>query len=131
MEANGPELVVTEEMKERERKGVLRRSTRRVGAFEYRLQQPGELDTHEIKAEMQDGVLSITVPKAEAARPRRVRISESVTAAVARGRRPARQRPPAAVYVWHRSTRPGDCLLLQEARRSPWPASSSTPSRGP
>ncbi|MFE9172924.1 Hsp20/alpha crystallin family protein [Streptomyces kebangsaanensis] len=77
VEANGPELVVTGEIKERERKGVLRRSTRRVGAFEYRLRLPGELDTHKIKAEMQDGVLSITVPKAEAARPRRVQISES------------------------------------------------------
>lgn len=56
VEANGPELVVTGEIKERERKGVLRRSTRRVGAFEYRLRLPGELDTHKIKAEMQDGL---------------------------------------------------------------------------
>ncbi|MEU1466106.1 Hsp20/alpha crystallin family protein [Streptomyces sp. NPDC005727] len=77
VEANGPELVVTGEIKERERKGVLRRSTRRVGAFEYRLRLPGELDAQNIKAEMHDGVLSITVPKAEAARPRRVQISES------------------------------------------------------
>ncbi|MFF7970146.1 Hsp20 family protein [Streptomyces sp. NPDC007905] len=77
VEANGPELVVTGEIKERERKGVLRRSTRRVGAFEYRLRLPGELDTDKIKADMHDGVLSITVPKAEAARPRRVQISES------------------------------------------------------
>ncbi len=56
VEANGPELVVTGEIRERERKGVLRRSTRRVGAFEYRLRLPGELDTHKIKAEMQDGL---------------------------------------------------------------------------
>ncbi|WP_308406079.1 Hsp20/alpha crystallin family protein [Streptomyces naphthomycinicus] len=40
-----------------------RRSTRRVGAFDHRLRLPGELDAHEIKAEMQDGVLSITVPQ--------------------------------------------------------------------
>ncbi|MFF2437486.1 Hsp20/alpha crystallin family protein [Streptomyces sp. NPDC058107] len=77
VEANGPELVVTGEIKERERKGVLRRSTRRVGAFEYRLRLPEELDTHKIKAEMQDGVLSITVPKAEVAKPRHVEITET------------------------------------------------------
>ncbi|MFF3419838.1 Hsp20/alpha crystallin family protein [Streptomyces sp. NPDC002698] len=76
VEANGPELVVTGDIEEREHKGVLCCSTRRVGAFEYRLRLPGELDTHTIKADMQDGGLSITVPKAEVARPRRVRISE-------------------------------------------------------
>ena len=51
VEANGPELVVTGDIKERGRKGVLRRSTRHVGAFEYRLRLPGELDTHKIKAD--------------------------------------------------------------------------------
>ncbi|BAC74955.1 MULTISPECIES: Hsp20/alpha crystallin family protein [Streptomyces] len=77
VEANGPELVVTGDIKERERKGVLPGSTRHVGAFEYRLRLPGELATHKIKADMQDGVLGITVPKGEAAGPRRVQISES------------------------------------------------------
>ncbi|MGW7043258.1 Hsp20/alpha crystallin family protein [Streptomyces avermitilis] len=51
VEANGPELVVTGDIKERGRKGVLRHSTRHVGAFEYRLRLPGELDTHKIKAD--------------------------------------------------------------------------------
>ncbi|MFF9038422.1 Hsp20/alpha crystallin family protein [Streptomyces sp. NPDC014892] len=77
VEANGQELVVTGEIKEKERKGVLRRSTRRVGAFEYRLRLPGEVDTEKINAQMSDGVLTITVPKAEVAKPRRVEISES------------------------------------------------------
>ncbi|WP_112467937.1 phosphate-starvation-inducible PsiE family protein [Streptomyces triticisoli] len=35
-----------------------------------------------------------------------------------------------AVYVWRRSTRPGDYFPLQEARRSPSPTSSPTPVRG-
>ncbi|MGX1549373.1 phosphate-starvation-inducible PsiE family protein [Streptomyces adustus] len=35
-----------------------------------------------------------------------------------------------AVYVWRRSTRPGDCFPLQEAGRSPSPTSSRTPVRG-
>lgn len=77
VEASGQELVVTGEIKERERQGVLRRSTRRTGAFEYRLRLPGEVDTDKINAQMSDGVLSITIPKAEVARPRRVEISET------------------------------------------------------
>lgn len=77
VEANGQELVVTGEIKERERTGVLRRSTRRTGAFEYRLRLPGEVDTEKIDARMSDGVLTITVPKAEVAKPRRIEISET------------------------------------------------------
>ncbi len=80
VEANGQELVVTGEIKEKERKGVLRRSTRRTGAFEYRLRMPGEVDTEKINAQMSDGgVLNITVPpKAEVAKPpRHIEISET------------------------------------------------------
>ncbi|GAA4309454.1 hypothetical protein GCM10023086_28810 [Streptomyces venetus] len=77
VEANGQEVVVTGEIKEKERKGVLRRSTRRTGAFEYRLRLPGEVDTEKINAQMSDGVLTITVPKAEVAKPRHVEISET------------------------------------------------------
>ncbi len=77
VEANGQELVVTGEIKEKERKGVLRRSTRRTGAFEYRLRLPGEVDTEKINAQMSDGVLTITVPKAQVAKPRHIEISET------------------------------------------------------
>ena len=77
VEANGQELVVTGEIKEKERKGVLRRSTRRTGAFEYRLRLPGEVDMDKITARMSDGVLSITVPKADVARPRHIEISDT------------------------------------------------------
>ncbi|MFE3033115.1 Hsp20/alpha crystallin family protein [Streptomyces canus] len=76
VEANGQEVVVTGEIKEKERKGVLRRSTRRVGSFEYRLRLPGEVDNEKINAHISDGVLDITVPKAEVARPRHIEISE-------------------------------------------------------
>ncbi|MBZ3906790.1 Hsp20/alpha crystallin family protein [Streptomyces sp. NPDC051773] len=77
VDANGQELVVTGEIKEKESKGVLRRSTRRIGSFEYRLRLPGEVDTERINARMSDGVLNITVPKAEVAKPRRIEISET------------------------------------------------------
>ncbi|MGW2940065.1 Hsp20/alpha crystallin family protein [Streptomyces sp. NPDC001156] len=77
VEANGQELVVTGEIKEKERKGVLRRGTRRTGAFEYRLRLPGEVDAEKVTAEMSAGVLTVTVPKAEVAKPRHVQITES------------------------------------------------------
>ncbi|MEV6592932.1 Hsp20/alpha crystallin family protein [Streptomyces acidicola] len=80
IEAGGQELVVTGSVEEREREGVLRRSTRRTGAFEYRLQvpgYPGNIDTEKIKADMSDGVVSITVPKAEVDKPRHIHITES------------------------------------------------------
>ncbi|MFF3330586.1 hypothetical protein ACFYWX_13660 [Streptomyces sp. NPDC002888] len=35
-----------------------------------------------------------------------------------------------AVYVWRRSTRPGDYFPLRGARRSPSPEPSPTPVRG-
>ncbi|MEV5013949.1 Hsp20/alpha crystallin family protein [Streptomyces sp. NPDC053780] len=77
VEANGQELVVTGEIKEMERTGVLRRRARRTGAFEYRLRLPGEVDTERVTAEMSTGVLTVTVPKAEAAKPRHIQITES------------------------------------------------------
>ncbi|MFB6636303.1 Hsp20/alpha crystallin family protein [Streptomyces chartreusis] len=77
VEANGQELVVTGEIKEKERKGVLRRSTRRTGSFEYRLRLPGEVDAEKVNAQMSDGVLTITVPKAEVAKPRHIEISDT------------------------------------------------------
>lgn len=78
VEATGQELIVSGESRERERKGVMRHSTRRAGRFEYRVMLPGELNTQGINAGLDDGVLTITVPKAEATRPRRVEITHGV-----------------------------------------------------
>ncbi|MFH8453974.1 Hsp20/alpha crystallin family protein [Streptomyces fungicidicus] len=61
------------------------RSTRRTGAFEYRLRLPGEVDTEKIDARMSDGVLAITVPKAAVAKPRHVEISETSDSAGSSG----------------------------------------------
>ncbi|KUN30343.1 heat-shock protein [Streptomyces antibioticus] len=85
VEANGQELVVTGDIKKKERKGVLRRSTRRTGSFEYRLRLPGEIDTEKINARISDGMLDITVPKAEVARPRQIEISETSESAGSSG----------------------------------------------
>lgn len=69
------ELVISGEFKERERTGVLRRSTRRTGRFEYRAVLPGEINAEGVEATLSEGVLSVKVPKAQAVKPRRIEIT--------------------------------------------------------
>ncbi|MGW5697337.1 Hsp20/alpha crystallin family protein, partial [Streptomyces asiaticus] len=77
IEINGQELAVTGEIKERERRGIMRQSSRRTGRFEYRLLLPSEVNTEDVAASMSSGVLTITVPKAATAKPRHIEITES------------------------------------------------------
>ncbi|ADI08346.1 putative heat shock protein [Streptomyces bingchenggensis BCW-1] len=69
------ELTVSGELKEPERPGVLRRGTRRTGRFEFRMTLPGDVSTGKVSAKLADGILGLTVPKAEAAKPRHVEIT--------------------------------------------------------
>ncbi len=71
------ELVITGEIKEKERKGVVRRRTRRTGQFEYRVMLPGQANEDQIEANLHDGVLSVRVPKSEKAKPRRIEVKAS------------------------------------------------------
>ena len=75
VEFGGGELVVTGEVKERQRVGLLRSRTRRIGRFEYRLSLPAEIDEDQISASMSEGVLTVRVPKTAKARPRKVPIT--------------------------------------------------------
>jgi HSP20 family protein len=75
IEMVGSELTITGEMRERERKGVLRRQTRRVGRFDYRVTLPNDVDADRIEANLKDGVLTVRVPKAERAQRRRIEIT--------------------------------------------------------
>jgi HSP20 family protein len=68
------ELVITGEIKEKERRGVVRRRTRRTGQFEYRVTLPGQTDPEQIEANLHEGVLTVRVPKAEQAKPRRIEV---------------------------------------------------------
>ena len=70
----GRRLTITGERKERERVGILRRRTRRVGRFEYDIQLPGDVDDKSVGAELADGVLTVRVPKATTERARRIEI---------------------------------------------------------
>lgn len=65
------------EIKEKERVGVLRRQTRRVGQFEYMVALSGEIDPDKVDATLHDGVLTVRVGKAAASQPRRIEIKSS------------------------------------------------------
>ncbi|WP_043263115.1 Hsp20/alpha crystallin family protein [Streptomyces sp. CT34] len=64
VEITDRDLRISGEYKECQREGVLRRSTRRTGRFEYRSTLPVDVKTEDIKANLTDGVLTVTLPKA-------------------------------------------------------------------
>jgi HSP20 family protein len=70
------ELVISGEIKETEN-GRRHRSTRRTGRFEYRTYLPGDVKPDQVSAQLADGVLTVTVPKSEAAKPRRIEVKAS------------------------------------------------------
>lgn len=74
VELRDSELEISGEIKERERKGILRRKTRRVGRFEFRVTLPGQTDPEQVDAKLSDGVLRVRIPKPDQARPRRIAV---------------------------------------------------------
>jgi HSP20 family protein len=70
----GRRLLVTGERKERERVGLLRRRTRRVGEFRYEVVVPDDIDGDAVEARLDRGVLTIRVAKATADRRRRIEV---------------------------------------------------------
>jgi HSP20 family protein len=74
VEVRDSELSISGEIKERERQGILRRRTRRVGAFDFHVTLPGQADTEHVEATLRDGVLTVRVPKPEQARSRRIEV---------------------------------------------------------
>ncbi len=69
------QLTVSGEVTEKERTGILRRRTRRVGRFQYSVTLPADVDADGVSARLDDGVLTVRVPKAEQAKPRRIPIT--------------------------------------------------------
>jgi len=68
----GRRLTVTGERKERERVGILRRREGVVGRFHYEVTLPGDVNEAGVEAHLDEGVLSVRVPKPEHDRPRRI-----------------------------------------------------------
>jgi HSP20 family protein len=74
IEVNGRELTVSGEVKEKERAGILRRRTRKVGEFSYSVTLPMEIDAENVSAGLDGGILTIRVPKSQRERSRHVTI---------------------------------------------------------
>jgi HSP20 family protein len=75
VELTGQELTVTGEYRDAGTEGRALRRGRRAGQFEYRVLLPGQADADKITASLADGVLTVTVPKAETEKPRRIEIT--------------------------------------------------------
>ena len=76
LELHGTELSISGDVEERKRRGILRRTTRRVGHFDYRVNLPGVSDTEDVRATLEQGVLTVRVPKPEHAKRRRIPIGK-------------------------------------------------------
>jgi HSP20 family protein len=74
IEINGREMTVTGEVKEKERTGILRRRTRKLGEFTYTVTLPGEIADDKVSAVLDSGVLTIRVPKSQKGKSRHVTI---------------------------------------------------------
>jgi HSP20 family protein len=74
IELVGNELTISGEMKEKERKGILRKQTRRVGRFEFHVTLPDQVDGNGIDASLDSGVLTVRVPKSQRAERRKIEV---------------------------------------------------------
>jgi HSP20 family protein len=77
VDVNDRELIISGEITEpQEEEGRRRRRrARRTGRFEFRATLPGDINPEGVNATLSDGILTLTVPKSEAARPRHVEVT--------------------------------------------------------
>ena len=61
-----------------ERRVAVIRRERGVGPFSRTLQVPGEIAADRVQANLREGVLCVTMPKAESAKPRKVQVQTAV-----------------------------------------------------
>ena len=77
VELAGQDLVISGEFRDpgSGTHGRALRRARRSGRFEYRVLLPGQAEADKVTAVLADGVLTVTVPKSEANKPRRIQIT--------------------------------------------------------
>ena len=74
VELTETELAISGEVRQRERAGVVRRSTRRVGTFHYRATLPPGVDPDRVEARFDNGILTVRVPRPDQSTRHRIRI---------------------------------------------------------
>lgn len=74
VETHGRTVVISGERKAKERKGVLRQRRRVTGSFRYEVSLGADFDPDAVTASLSDGELTVTVPKAEQDKPRKIKI---------------------------------------------------------
>lgn len=75
IDLDGQDLTIKGAAEDREQEGVMHRRARRSGSFDYRVSLPHEVSDEGVSASLNDGVLRIELPKAGAAKPRRIEIA--------------------------------------------------------
>jgi HSP20 family protein len=74
----GNQLSLKVERPDLKQQGVTyHRRERPVGSFTRVLRLPAEVDADRVEAELHDGVLTINLPKAESAKPRRIAVTSA------------------------------------------------------
>ncbi|MDQ3870606.1 MAG: Hsp20/alpha crystallin family protein [Chloroflexota bacterium] len=73
----------TEEEERREEEGYLYREIRR-GTFTRSVTLPSDVNTENATARFENGLLTLTIPKAEQAKPRQIKVSATSDASSAR-----------------------------------------------
>lgn len=69
------ELIITGERKSERRDDAV--DTRTYGRFEQRLSLPQSVDDGKVEAKLSNGVLHVTIPKSEQAKPRKIEVKVS------------------------------------------------------
>ena len=77
IQATGKTISISGERKITEQGAAARyhRREREAGKFSRIVQIPGEIDADRIEANLQNGILTVVIPKAEAAKPRQVKVN--------------------------------------------------------
>lgn len=76
IQVSGNEIAITGRTEQQEEEGKrAHRRGRRYGRFEYRAMLPGDISADKVSAALHNGVLTVTIPKSEKVKPRRIAIS--------------------------------------------------------
>jgi len=75
--AHRTQVTLSGERKPGEHEGNWHRRERLVGRFERTLTFPAPIDADKVEARLENGVLHLTLPKAEEARPRKISVTAS------------------------------------------------------